>query len=263
MDMKALSEIVGELRDRAVTYMDYCSGTVRSFDGADEDARRAVVEMLPAASQIAAALNGTVDPSELETEDIGEGQFNFARRVHDAAVRMAGHLRFQAEITEALRADEPEIESGSLHPWVWEAAESLWSDGYRRNAIHAAADQIDTRLQAKLGREDISGKALVAQAFTLDDAAPGRPRLRFKNVTPGSEAYNSAHEGAMHFGMGCFQLIRNSAVHRPRRVADHVLVEHLASLSLLARLIEFADLVEVEAVDDERTPHDFGDDPFG
>ena len=166
MDTSALREIIDTLLGRSVRYVEYSSGVIQSFDDGQETARRAVVEMLPAATQIATALNGTVGATEFDPQGGDESEYEFARRVNDAAVRLAGHLRFQSRITEALKADEPEIEAGHLHPWVWEAAESLWSDGYRRHAINAAADQIDTRLQAKLGREDVSSKALVSQAFT-------------------------------------------------------------------------------------------------
>ena len=108
--------------------------------------------------------------------------------------------------------------------------------------MHAAATVLDEHLQAKLGRTDSSGTSLVREAFSLSDPRPGRPRLRFRGRL-NDEMFRSAHEGAMHFGEGCFMLIRNSAAHRTAEIDRTAATEQLSALSYLARLIEVATVV--------------------
>jgi hypothetical protein len=98
------------------------------------------------------------------------------------------------------------------------------------------------QLQMKLGRHDISGADLVTQAFSTEPAKPGYPRLRFADLTPDSERWRSAHQGAMHFGRGCVQGIRNWAAHDTVAVDEQQALEYLAALSVLARWIEAAEV---------------------
>jgi len=107
---------------------------------------------------------------------------------------------------------------------------------------------VDTQLQEKLGRRDVSGKGLASEAWTLKDPEPGKPRLRFADLEFPSERFTSAHEGAMYLGMGCMAGIRNWAAHTTVETDEQVALEYLAALSVFARWVEQAEVLNVERI---------------
>jgi hypothetical protein len=161
-----------------------------------------------------------------------------------AMVQLLGLASSQDELQAILGPSGPSIVAARLHPWVWRAAVTLWDDGHYRAALQAAGLQVDTELQAKLGRCDTSGADLVTQAFTTDAPAAGRPRLRFAGFVEPSETFTSKHEGAMAFGRGCMQAIRNIATHLGDEPDEQDALEQLAALSVLARWIDSASVLE-------------------
>jgi hypothetical protein len=161
-----------------------------------------------------------------------------------AVLRVRGQLSHGEERRRIFPEPQgPRIQADQLHPTVWDAAKLLWSDNHRRAAIQAAGTAVDTMLQAKLNRYDLSGHALVTQSFSLDAPKPDEPRLRFKGFTPGSDNYKSAHVGAMSFGQGCMMAIRNLATHDLDEPPEQEALERLAALSVLARWIDAAEVV--------------------
>lgn len=62
----------------------------------------------------------------------------------------------------------------------------------------------------------------------------------------GTKAWTNAHEGAMHYGRGCMMRIRNLVEHHHDELPEQEALECLASLSLLARWIDEAVVVEGE-----------------
>jgi hypothetical protein len=133
---------------------------------------------------------------------------------------------------------------------VWNAAVDLWSDGHYREAVQAAATALfDSHLPAKVGvpRDGAGGKVLTARFFNLDDAEPGKPRLRFPafDKTTNPKDWTNAHEGAMYLGMGAAQAIRNLVTHDVTKLPEQEALEMLATLSLVARLIDRSTLEEV------------------
>jgi uncharacterized protein (TIGR02391 family) len=158
------------------------------------------------------------------------------------AQRMQGILINRESLAAIIGPTGPQLAATGLHPWVWEAATSLWNDGHYREAVGNAASAIDARLQAKLGRHDIVGTDLVTQAFRTDDPTPDGPRLRFAELEPHGQAWNSQHQGAMAFGRGCFLAIRNPAHHDTDTTAEQEALERLAALSVLARWIDEAEV---------------------
>jgi len=236
MDHLKLLTQVDRLVDACETYLQ--ARELSDWDKAQES-RAEIVRCIPVAKRITPLVPGAPEPAAFDSaEDHG---WEFAAS-YDAALQLQGLLQVHAELTEALEAPDPaaSLDLARFHPTVWGAAAALWADGHHRNAIHAAAAQLEAALQAKLGREDVSGAALVREAFSLNPPAPGKPRLRFAWLNEGSEAYRSGHEGAMAYGVGCFQLIRNSAAHRPVKLLPEIATEHLASLSFLSRVIDSA-----------------------
>lgn len=148
---------------------------------------------------------------------------------------------------EDVEADvlEPDLSAPGvegLHPWVREPSARLWNDGYRRQAVQAAATSIETWLKTKLAVFDANFTTLV-NAFSSGAPTDRMPRLRLGDVGPeGSDSWKNAHDGAAAFGRGCVMRIRNLYTHEGAEGEQEDL-EALCALSLLARWIEQADVV--------------------
>jgi len=84
-----------------------------------------------------------------------------------AAIQARGIYGYAEEVRRSLMPDSPTISADGLHPWVWESAKQLLDSGHHVEAIGAALRTVNARLQQKLGRRDVSEKALVEQAFSL------------------------------------------------------------------------------------------------
>lgn len=167
--------------------------------------------------------------------------------IKTASQQLAGLLSSQDELERILGPHGPKLAAANLHPWVWNAAVSLWDNGHHREAVQAAATAVfDQHLPAKLGVPGApSAKDRVSQAFTTDLPQPGKPRLRLDDYPDPSPNWTSQHEGAKFFGMGCAQLIRNLATHVGAQPDEQRALEELASLSLIARLIDRAKVITV------------------
>jgi Protein of unknown function (Hypoth_ymh) len=160
--------------------------------------------------------------------------------------QLVGLLDSHEEAERILGPVGPKLAAANLHSWVWNAAVDLWDDGHLREAVQAAAVALfDSHLPAKLRvPAKPSAKDLVAQAFSTDPPTAGNPRLRLDDYPNPSPSWTSQHEGARFIGMGCAQLIRNLITHGATP-DEQTALEQLASLSLLARLIERAKVVTV------------------
>lgn len=130
-----------------------------------------------------------------------------------------------------------------MHEVVWGAASTQWSTGHRHEAVLAAAKAVNSRLQEKLNRRDVSEAKLVREAFS-EKAESGKPRLRFAHIDD-EQTRESMRQGVMSFGDGCFQAIRNPVGHLPNdehELEEQPALERLAALSLLLRWIDEAEL---------------------
>jgi hypothetical protein len=166
--------------------------------------------------------------------------------VKPRVLRAMGIHEFGEEARSRMRPDSPDLTAEQFHPWVWEAAAPLWYAGSRQEAVHAAARSVNARMQQKRGHHDKSDTALCREFFSLDKPVPGRPRLRFRGYSGSDSTWRSRQQGAMDFGAGCFEGIRNPAAHEHGLVlSEQVALEQLAAFSLLARWV---DECEVEAV---------------
>lgn len=156
----------------------------------------------------------------------------------NAALTAAGLCQYGAEAALRMRPDAPELAADQFHPWVWEAARPFWESGNRTEAVGVAARAVNSRLQQKLGRRDLSEGNLCRKAFGLNAAKPGEAQLRFAGDRT-SDTWKSRQVGAESFGVGCFAGIRNPAAHEYGLALDEpVALEQLAALSLLARWID-------------------------
>jgi hypothetical protein len=166
-----------------------------------------------------------------------------------AALKATGIFKLGNEAKERLRVDAPDLHADRLHPWVWGAAVALWQAGSHQEAVQSAARSINARLQQKLGRRDAADAALCREAFSRNPPEPGRPRLRFPGDRT-SDTWKSRLQGALDFGAGCFEGIRNPASHEFKLdLPEQVALEQLTALSLFARWIDECDVETVEIED--------------
>lgn len=140
------------------------------------------------------------------------------------------------------------ISAARLHPLIWSAASAQWSTGHRHEAVLAAAKAVNSFLQSKTRRRDVSETTLIREAFGDKPPAPGKPRLRYRTIADAQTA-ESMRVGVMAFGAGCFGAIRNPIGHLPNdeiELDEQSALERLAALSLLTRWIDEADLEHIE-----------------
>ncbi len=202
-------------------------------------------DQLPLILRIAARADAEL-ATKLE-KGIDEGSYGWPyHRAMEASRQLAGLLGSLEEAERILGPVGPKLAATSLHPWIWNAAVGLWDDGHLREAVQAAAQALfDHHLPAKLGVHAArSAKELVSQAFSTNPPMAGNSRLRLADYPDSSPNWTSQHEGAQLFGMGCAQLIRNLVTHGAQP-DEQTALEQLASLSLLARLIDLATKVTV------------------
>ena len=155
-------------------------------------------------------------------------------------LRLIGILESQDDYEQIFGPVGPTLAANRLHPWVWDAAASLWDDGYFGKAVEDAYNKVQRQTQQSVGRLNLYGKDLYAQAFSLEDPTADMPRLRFPHLdkTEQEQSWRSAHQGAMHLGMGCAQGIRNPQAHPSDDLTEQEALEQLAALSVLARWVD-------------------------
>jgi len=166
------------------------------------------------------------------------------KRARVAIVEAIAILAQQEELAEIVGTTGPQLSVSALHPTVWDAAARLWDDGHRRAAVQTAATALEGALQSITGPA-VSGENL-AVLFSVSDAAPGSPRLRFPEVDPASKTWKSAHDGAAALVRSAFMGVRNLVSHPgwPDPPPDEAL-EMLAVLSYVAHLVDKATTEQV------------------
>lgn len=179
-------------------------------------------------------------------ENERDTNFEFAAE-RDACQRLHARITESDEVAEMLAGYDasPQLSAGQLHHLVWRAASARWSTGHRHEAVLSGAKAVNSMLQTKLGRRDLSEGKLIQEALSKDDALPGKPRLRFSTIED-EQTRESMRHGVMNFGAGCFHAIRNPVGHLPNEeneLSEQEALERLAALSLLARWIDEAEIV--------------------
>ena len=207
--------------------------------------------MLPLMRDIAARARPELVSAFVEGEPREDEYLNPVWRwveVKEATQTLVGVLQNLNIREQILGPSGPTLAAEGLHPWVWHAAVDLWDGGHFKAAVNAAAAAVEEQTQLKLRRGDLPGADLYTQAFKIGkvgEASDGR-RLRFKHLEELTEddkrnkTWVSAHEGAMHFGRGCAQGIRNMNAHGTRDLPEQEALEYLAALSVLARWVDTA-----------------------
>ena len=159
--------------------------------------------------------------------------------IRTAAIRCRARLIDAAELAAHLGPSGPTLRVDQLHPWVWDAAKQLWSDGHHQDAVAAAAEAVDRHVCAKIDNRERKGARLYNNVYSAADPRPSEPRLRPPSeIDPKSDTWSSMVDGARSFGAGAAMLIRNLATHERGTMAEQECAEALASLSLLARRVD-------------------------
>ncbi|MFE4544612.1 TIGR02391 family protein [Arthrobacter sp. NPDC056727] len=164
-------------------------------------------------------------------------------RHREGAQRALVELERSAEIAEKLGDNAPQLSAAAMHPWIWEAARSLWQSGHYQEAVRAASVKVNAELQNMLGRRDISESDLFKQALSSDPAGPDKPRLR-PYGDDGGKTSLSVRRGVAAFAERCFAGIRNPASHEVlNELTEQEALEQLAAFSILARWVATATVV--------------------
>ncbi len=147
------------------------------------------------------------------------------------------------------KEDETDVRVVDLHPWVAEPAERLFDDGHYRQAIMAAAQNLEIRWRELLDVREGTLAELANESFSEQPPKPGSPRLRYPafGSDPKSGAWKNAHLGVMDYARGCARRIRNLGLHHPeaREPEPGDAVETLSAMSLLARWVTDAEVQTV------------------
>ncbi|MGW3993946.1 TIGR02391 family protein [Amycolatopsis sp. NPDC004772] len=145
------------------------------------------------------------------------------------------------EIERHLGPAGPQPAADEMHPWIWEAAQSLWDTGHYREAVQAGATSLNAHIQTLVSRRDISDYKLATETFSENPPSAGRPRLRWPG-DPANESTKSMQDGLRLLASGIFRGIRNSATHELTELPEQAALEQLVTMSLVARWIETCDL---------------------
>ena len=180
-----------------------------------------------------------------KTENTESKYFEFAA-MRDAVKRLIARLDSHEEVKALIAGHDtsPQLTGSQMHDLVWSAASAQWATGHRQEAVLAASKAVNSMLQDRLGRRDVSDVKLVREAFSESPPTAGKPRLRFPQIED-DQTRESMRQGIMSFGVGCFQAIRNPVGHLPNEqheLSEQAALERLAALSLLAHWIVEADL---------------------
>jgi len=165
------------------------------------------------------------------------------RQHRNACLRAIEELDRQTELHTKLGDGAPTFDADRLHPWVWQGARSLWQSGHYRQAVAAAARQVNAETQNLYGTRELTETALFTQAFSDDEPKTDRPRLRFLDDDGGKSAA-SLRRGIRNYAEGCFAAIRNPAAHDVlEELPEHEALEQLAVFSVLARWVDRAQVL--------------------
>ena len=170
--------------------------------------------------------------------EVPDDEYTAWARHREAATRARAQLTRAEEIRQNLGDEAPDISAADLHPWIWSGARSLWQSGHLVQAVRDAATKLNAETQNKVGRRDVSETDLFKQSFSIDDAKPGKSRLR-RMQPENSDTYRSRQRGAMSLAEGVFAGIRNPLSHEADQdLSEQVALEYLAALSVLARWVD-------------------------
>lgn len=163
----------------------------------------------------------------------------------EAAARVSAMLSRAAELRDKLGDQAPALSAGSLHPWVWHGAASMWAMAAYDRAVEDALARVNYEAQRKSGVDRVGETKLFQALFSTDAPGPGSPRLRLEpaeGVTETPDTFRSRHLAVHALAQGLFAGLRNPAAHgvRTSEGDQQAALERLAAVSVLARWVDGA-----------------------
>ncbi len=91
-------------------------------------------------------------------ENEEHGNFEFGA-IRDAAQRLIARIDSHGEVNALIAGHDasPRLSGSQLHELVWRAASAQWATGHRQEAVLAASKAVNSMLQDRLDRRDVSG----------------------------------------------------------------------------------------------------------
>lgn len=185
---------------------------------------------------------------------IAEATYGTApRRVYGELVQtLIWELTQGEEVRQRLGLDSPAptFNATSMHPWVWDAAKPHWLSGNHDAAVWAAAVNVNSRLQQKVGRFNLGETKLLTEVFSVHPPEPNRPRLRLTDES-NPDLFKDVHLGAAALGHGLYSAVRNPLNHvdaARHQIGEPEALEALAGFSLLSRWIDRASVAKADAL---------------
>ncbi|MFF0911851.1 TIGR02391 family protein [Microbacterium enclense] len=147
--------------------------------------------------------------------------------------RALGALRDRQDVDRHLASDSPELIADKLHPTIWSAAAVIWDTGEYRVAVAQAALSLAMHIKAR-AKSKLTDRKLMQDVFGLEPPKPGAIRLHFPGDAS-DESWRSRQSGLHLIAQGAFAGIRNISAHEDEPWTEHVAIEYLAVLSVVAR----------------------------
>ena len=191
---------------------------------------------------------GVVDPFSNWDTMLRPKAFLYPSELRRIIARSLGVLStMMAEAEEAEKSVAlPVLGPASLHPTVWNAAAPFWTMHQLRAAVQAAADAVVSAAKGLGVRNDIADTSIWQQLFSVNEPAPGRPRLRWPG-DPEDRDVKTMQDGLRQFAPGVQMTVRNPATHRQGVLTEQEAFELLATLSLLSRFMERCEVRSAES----------------
>jgi Protein of unknown function (Hypoth_ymh) len=162
------------------------------------------------------------------------------------AQQALGRIKTRADSRAHMGSTAPVMAADGLHPIIWDGAKGLWNDGHHRAAVQQAAALLNVHVQGRVQRYDVADVVLMQQTFSPNPPESDKPRLRW----PGDDddlTVKAMRSGILMFAQGAFSAIRNPAAHGTEDLPKQIALEHLATLSTLARWIDGCEIVKAES----------------
>jgi len=124
-----------------------------------------------------------------------------------------------------------------IHPEVLRAVSKLLEDGYYSHAVEEACKTLDKLVKVRSGKQDLGGAELMQ--FVFGDK---NPILQFNKRE--SESEQSEQQGMMFLYSGAMLALGNPKAHDFIEDDPEKALEHIAFISLLAKSLDKAELIE-------------------
>jgi hypothetical protein len=155
--------------------------------------------------------------------------------------RAIGALRDREEVEAKLAPESPEFAADELHPIIWRAAAVIWDTGEYRVAVAQAALALAMHVKSRT-KSKLTDRKLMQEAFSPEGPRAGAARLHFSGG-PEDESWRSRQSGLHLIAQGAFAGIRNISAHEDEPWPEHIAIEYLSVLSVVAR---WADDTEIK-----------------